>query len=111
MGDSIRSTAVRGVFWTGGGQILRQLIQVIGAITLARLLAPDDFGLLGMAMFFVGIGQLFADFGIGTAIIQATRVERGLLSSCFWLNLAVGLALALVILAVSPLIATFYHRD
>jgi O-antigen/teichoic acid export membrane protein len=111
MSEEIGRTAVRGVFWTGFGQLLRQLIQVIGSVVLARLLVPEDFGLLGMGLFFIGIGQLFADFGIGTAIIQARSDDRVILSSCFWLNIGVAGVLALALFAASPLIADFYRRS
>lgn len=107
---SLSATAARGVIWTGGGQILRQLVQVGSQLALVRLLVPDDFGLLGMAMLFVGIGQLLADFGIGSAIVQSRSADRVVLSSCFWLNLAVAGVLALLVLAASPLIGRFYGR-
>lgn len=102
--------AARGVLWTGGGQILRQVMQIVGQLALARLLAPDDFGLLGMALVFIGIGQLLADFGIGSAIVQSKALGSKVLSTCFWVNLAVGGALMLLVLACSPLIARFYGR-
>lgn len=102
--------AARGVMWTGGGQILRQLMQVGSTLVLVRLLVPDDFGVLGMAMFFVGIGQLLADFGIGSALIQTRSDDRVVLSTCFWLNLAVAATLAALMLGGSPFIGDFYHR-
>lgn len=111
MTRDLRSQAVKGVFWTGLGQVMRQVVQVVGSIALARMLAPDDFGVLGMAMFFVGIGQLFADFGIGSAIVQARMDDRVVLSTCFWLNMAVAGTMALTILIASPWIAAFYHRQ
>ncbi len=104
------TTAARGMFWTGGGQILRQMVQLISSVLLARLLVPDDFGMLGMALVIVGIGQIFADFGIGAAIVQSQTADRLVLSSCFWANLAVGVLLALAISLASPLIAAFYQR-
>jgi O-antigen/teichoic acid export membrane protein len=110
MKSPLGRVAVRGVFWTGLGQLLRQLVQVAGSIVLARLLVPEDFGLLGMALFFVGIGQLFADFGVGSAIVQSRSDDRVVLSSCFWLNVGVAGTLAVVLLAASPLIAAFYKR-
>lgn len=110
MSEEIGRTAVRGVFWTGLGQLLRQLVQVVGSVVLARLLVPADFGLLGMGLFFIGIGQLFADFGIGSAIIQARSEDRIILSSCFWLNMGVAGVLAVALFAASPLIAAFYRR-
>jgi O-antigen/teichoic acid export membrane protein len=102
--------AARGVAWTGGAQILRQLIQVAGQLALVRLLVPDDFGLLGMAMFFIGMGQLLADFGIGSALVQSRTHDEKAISSCFWLNLGVAAGLAAVVLASSPLVGSFYGR-
>lgn len=106
----LSDSAVRGVLWTGGGQLLRQIVQIGSQLVLARLLAPDDFGMLGMALVFIGIGQLLADFGIGSAIVQARELGPKVLSTCFWLNLAVGAALMLLVLACAPLIARFYAR-
>lgn len=107
---SLGAKAARGVLWTGGGQILRQVVQITGQLVLARLLAPDDFGLLGMALVFVGIGQLLADFGIGAAIVQSRELGAKLLSTCFWINIGIGVALMLLMLGAAPLIARFYAR-
>ena len=107
---SLGASAVRGVAWTGGGQIARQLVQVGTLLVLGRLLAPGEFGLIGMAMFFIGVGQLVADFGIGSAIVQSKSPDAVELSSCFWLNLAVAFALCLLFLACAPLIGRFYAR-
>lgn len=107
----LRSQAARGVVWTGGGQLIRQLVQVGGQLALVRLLVPDDFGVLGMALFFVGIGQLLADFGVGSAIVQARSDDRVMLSSCFWLNVVIAAALTVVVLTISPLIAIYYKRE
>lgn len=107
---ALGTAATRGVLWLGGGQILRQVVQIVGSIVLARLLSPDDFGLLGMALFFVGIGQLFAEFGVGAAIIQAQAHDRVVLSSCFWLNLGLALGIAVLVAAAAPWIADFYGR-
>lgn len=108
---SLADRAARGVLWTGAGQVLRQLIQVGSSVILVRLLVPGDFGLIGMAMFFVGIGQLLADFGVGSAIVQARSDDRIVLSSCFWLNLAVAVLLAAILLGCGPLIGSFYKRS
>lgn len=108
--SNLGAKAARGVLWTGGGQILRQLVQITGQLVLARLLAPDDFGLLGMALVFVGIGQLLADFGIGAAIVQSRELGPKVLSTCFWINLGIGVALTLLMLAAAPVIARFYTR-
>jgi PST family polysaccharide transporter len=107
---SLGTAATRGALWLGGSQMLRQGIQIFGSIVLARLLSPDDFGVLGMAMFFVGIGQLFAEFGIGAAIVQSQTNDRLVLSSCFWLNLLISVSVAAAIGLSAPLVARFYSQ-
>jgi len=103
--------ATRGVFWVGGGQFVRQLVQMLTAIVLARLLVPEDFGLLGMAIVFVGISQLFADFGIGAAIVQSKETPEIALASSFWLNVLIGLLLVAIICLAAPFIAAFYGDE
>ena len=103
--------ATRGVFWVGGGQFARQLIQMVTTIVLARLLVPEDFGLISMAIVFVGISQLFADFGIGAAIVQSKQTPDIALSSSFWLNAAIGTILVVLIWILAPFIAGFYGED
>lgn len=102
------TTAARGVLWTGGGQVLRQLLQVVTSVLLARLLMPADFGLLGMALVFYGLVQLFADFGLGAAIVQSREVTPTALASSFWLNMIVAVILALALAAAAPGIADFF---
>jgi O-antigen/teichoic acid export membrane protein len=103
-------TVSRGLLWMGGGQFARQVIQLVASLILVRLLGPGEFGLVAMAMFFVGIGQLVADFGLGSAIVQSRSRDPLLLSTCFWLNLAVAAIAALALLAGAPLIARWYGR-
>ena len=102
--------ATRGVFWVGGGQVILQIIQVATMVLLARLLIPEYFGLIGMAMVFVGIAQLIADFGLGSAIVQTKAVNPAVLSSAFWLNGTVGLALMVLAVAAAPFVAAFYEN-
>jgi PST family polysaccharide transporter len=104
-------TAARGVFWVGGGQVFRQLVGLTTAIILARLLAPEDFGLIAMAYVFIALAQLFADFGIGAAIIQSKDTDPRVISSAFWANIVVGIALAIMTAAAAPAIAGFYDDE
>jgi lipopolysaccharide exporter len=101
-------SAVRGVFWTGGGQVIRQIIQIFTSVLLARLLMPGDFGLVAMAGLFVGFTGLLVDFGIGAAIIQSHRLNDVALTSSFWMSLAVAATLALILLLAARPIAAFY---
>jgi O-antigen/teichoic acid export membrane protein len=79
-------------------------------MVLARLLGPKDFGLVGMVTAFTGLLTLFRDFGLSAAAIQRTSVTDEQLSTLFWINIFVGALLALLTLAMAPVIAAFYHE-
>ena len=79
-------------------------------IILARLLAPSDFGLLGMATLVIGFVNLFKDLGTSSAVIQSRDASEDLLSSVFWANVGFGALASLVLLATSSWIAAFYHQ-
>lgn len=104
-------SAVRSVFWVGGGQVFRQVLGIVVSVILARLLAPEDFGLIAMAYVFIELAQVFTDFGIGAAIIQSKNANARVLSSAFWATVSVGLLLALLTAAAAPLVATFYGDE
>jgi O-antigen/teichoic acid export membrane protein len=108
--ESLKSKAVRGIAWTASGQVARQVMQVATLLILGRLLTPSDFGLVGMAMFFVGIGQLIAEFGMGAAVVQSQTTSQRVLSSCFWLNAAIAAGMCLMLVASAPLVGRFYER-
>lgn len=110
-GTDVRKQAVVGVAWVGGGQMVRQVVQVFAAIAFARMLTPEDFGVFGLAIAFVAFAQSMSDFGIGSALVQAKQVGQVELASSFWLNIAVFLVIVLVLLGLSPWIASFYEND
>jgi len=79
-------------------------------VVLARLLAPKDFGLVGMVTAFTGVLTLFRDFGLSAAAIQRTNVTDEQISTLFWINIFVGVLLGLLAIAGAPAIAAFYHE-
>lgn len=86
------------------------IIQIIGVIVLARLLTPEDFGLAAIVMALMRFAPLLIDFGTADATIQRTKITAGHSSALFWLNSAIGLAVALFLAACGPLIAWLYHE-
>lgn len=106
----LRSRTVAGLGWSGASQLLRQAINFGIGVLLARLLTPDDFGLLGMVMVFTGFVQVFTELGLGSAIIQKPDLEEKHRSTVFWVNLLAGLLLTLLVAALAPLLASFYSE-
>lgn len=84
--------------------------QIIGAIILARLLTPADFGLVAIITVLTSFVPLLIDFGLGDATTQRSKINTGQISSLFWITSGVGAAVAVTIAACSPLIATIYRE-
>lgn len=102
-----RRTA-RGAMVTLGGQAIRMTIQIGGVVVLAHMLSPHDYGLLAMVLTVVGVGDLFRDFGLSSAAIQATTLSRHQRDNLFWLNTAIGAVLMLATFLAAPLLANLY---
>lgn len=80
------------------------------SVILARLLGPDDFGLIGMILVFTMFAQIFSDMGLAAALIQKPDIEQRHLNSVFWMNVLVGVLLAGALMAGAPLVASFYEE-
>ena len=93
--------------WTQG---LRILVQLGNVVVLARLLDDHAYGVVGMVTAIVGVATIFQDFGLSTAAIQGKHLTRGQRSNLWWINSGAGLVLMLITLAISPLLAGFYHE-
>lgn len=98
-GRSVRGTAAALV-----GQAGKFTLQVVTTVVLARLLSPEDFGLYAFAFAIIGVVGLFKDLGFSYAAIQGPTLSHREASTLFWLNAAVGIGLAVVIVAAAPLI-------
>ncbi|HLK83022.1 MAG TPA: lipopolysaccharide biosynthesis protein [Xanthobacteraceae bacterium] len=85
-------------------------LQIVAAIVLARLLAPEDFGLVAIVTVLTSFAPLLIDFGLGDATAQRSKITRSQVSSLFWLSSAIGLAIAGAVAACSPLIAWLYRE-
>jgi len=107
---TLKEKTLKGLKWSGLAQFGRQMSQFVITAILARLLSPDDFGLLGMATVFTGFMMIFSEMGVSSALIQKQDIDDDHLSSAFWLNVIVGVVLTLLLVAVSPLIALFYNQ-
>lgn len=111
MARSLGSSAARGVVVTLAGQGSRVVIQLVGVIVLARVLAPEDFGLLAMIIVVIGFGELLRDFGLSSAAIQSSELTAAQRANLFWINTAIGAVLTVILCLTAPLIADFYGHD
>lgn len=101
-------SATRGAGAIMVGQITKLTIHLAGLLVLARLLSPEDYGLLAMVVAIVGIGEVVRDFGLSTAAIQAKTLTNAQRDALFWINALIGLVLTLVVALLAGPIARFY---
>ncbi|MBU4034859.1 MAG: lipopolysaccharide biosynthesis protein, partial [Proteobacteria bacterium] len=99
-------------FWHGGFRISAQLVSWATTIVVIRILSPEDYGLMGMAMILIGFMDIFNDIGLGAAIIQKEESYLGEeeILSAFWMSLLVGAMIYLLIFATSPLLGSFFNE-
>src|SRR5215469_6189705 len=101
--------ALRGGFASVAMQYGNGILQIGGAVVLARLLAPEDFGLVTIVTVLTSFAPLLIDFGLGDATAQRSKITPSQVSSLFWLSTGIGSAVAVLLAACSPLIASIYR--
>lgn len=92
----LRGRAAKGVFWTATSNWGNELTRLLVFVILARLLDPKDFGLVALALVFIGMTQVVADQGMADALVQRKDLDPAHFDSAFWMNVAAGLFLAAI---------------
>jgi PST family polysaccharide transporter len=93
------------------GQVCKLGTQLAGLVVLARLLTPEDFGLVAMVAIAVAIAELFRDFGMSAAALQARELSQQQASNLFWVNAVLGLTAALAVAASAPLLVAIFDES
>jgi PST family polysaccharide transporter len=97
--------------WQYTSFIAQALLQLLVLAVLARLLSPQDFGVLGLAMIVVGFAALFSQLGVGPALIQRTELTSIHIRVAFSLSILLSLLFTIVMVAASPLAADLFQND
>lgn len=108
---SLGARAARGGATVLIGQISRIVIQIVSVSVLARLLSPSDYGLVAIVIAIVGVGEIFRDFGLSTAAVQAKVITNDQRDKLFWLNTGIGLLLTAACVLAAPLVALAFHQE
>ena len=107
--ENLKHKTTAGVFWITAQRFSQILVNFVSGIVLARLLSPEDYGLIGMLSIFMLIAGTFIDGGFGFAIIQKKRPTQEDYSTVFFWNLGLAIILYIVLYFSAPAIASFYH--
>ena len=110
MAESLKQKTVRGVLWSTLERFSVQGIQFVVMIIMARMLTPNDYGLIGMLAVFIAVSQSLVDSGFSQALIRKQDRTETDNSTVFYFNLVVGLILYAILFFTAPLIAEFYNE-
>jgi PST family polysaccharide transporter len=95
--------------WAYSGNLGEKGFSALFTFILAGILGPSDFGVVSLALIYVGFLQMFLDQGLATALIQREEIEQKHLDAVFWMNLALGFVLVLLSIACSRKWAAVNH--
>lgn len=108
MAETLKQKAVNGVFWRIFEQGGRQMIQFVINVVLARLIAPDQFGMLAMLSVFIAVSYCFIDGGLGDGLFRKKDRTQADCSTVFWYSLGASTVYYCILFFCAPLISDFY---
>lgn len=109
--NNLKRKTIKGIAWNTVGKISNQILHFILSVILMRLLMPQDYGLLAMAMVLIGFAGIFSEFGFSSALIQNQNINESHKSSIFWFNIIIGSFLTLLFFIFADKLAQFYGND
>ncbi len=108
--QKLKQKTVSGFTWNLAGQLVIYVVTLGGTIAMSRMLGPSLFGLFGMLTVFSSLASLFVGFGLSHVIVQNQSLTQRDLSSIFWLNVLLGIFIAVIFFFCADLIAAYYAQ-
>lgn len=107
---STRNSVLGGMFWKFSERLLTQGASFVVSLILARLLSPDDHGLIALVQVFLNLAAVFISCGFSTALIQKKDADDTDFSTIFYCSLICSFVIYGVLFAIAPLVAAFYSE-
>lgn len=108
MAQTLKHKAVHGVLWRIAEQGGKQGIYFVVSVILARLIMPDQFGMIAMLTVFINLAGVFIDSGFSTALVRKVDRTQADCSTVYWFNIIVSLICYVILFLCAPLISDFY---
>jgi lipopolysaccharide exporter len=105
-----RANLIRGAAWTVATRWIIKGIGFINTVVMARILVPEDYGLVAIAMLMVGLIQTFLDFGATVSLLRKDKIDRADIDSAWTLRLMQGSAAGIALILLAPLSAYLMHE-
>lgn len=108
--QNLKEKTAQGLYWGFLSSSAMQLLNLVIGIFLARLLSPEEYGIVAMLAIFTLIAGNLQDSGFSVALINIKDIKHNDYNAVFWFNTGVSLLLYLLLFLSAPLIACFYHQ-
>lgn len=108
---TLKQKTARTLKWNTIDRVGSQVLYAVVGVVLANVLSKEDFGLLGALLVFQAFANLFVDSGFGAALLQRKEPTQRDYSTVFWFNMAVSVAVYVVLFFSAPLIADIFQGD
>lgn len=110
-GQSLKERTVKGTIWSAADAFLGQGVTFLVGLVLARILSPDEYGLIGICLIFNSVLNGIVDSGFSNALIRKKDVSDDDYNTMFITNLGISIVLYGLLLVCSPLVAQFFSRQ
>ncbi len=107
---SLKDKTIKGTFWSAADAFLGQGVTFLVGIVLARLLSPDEYGLIGICLIFITVLNGMVDSGFSSALIRKKEVNQADYNTMFFTNLGISGVLYLILFFCAPAISHFFGR-
>ena len=110
--QDFKKKIVSGFAWEGGTKLFVQIFSWIGTVIVARLLTPEDYGLVAVSGVFIGLIAIVSDMGLSAGLINSKKeLSRNELGGVFWFSLLLGITLAVLLIVFAPLIEVLFDMS
>lgn len=109
--ESLKNRTVKGVGWSAADAVLGQGVMFLVGLILARLLSPEEYGLIGICLIFTTVLNGIVESGFSNALIRKKEVTDEDYNTMFLTNLAFSIVLYALLFATAPCVADFFHRQ
>ena len=110
-GQTLSQRAARGGVWVFGGRIAQRGIDFVRLVVLARLLMPEDFGIVGVALLAVSVSGIFSETGFRLALVQRKGDIREFLDTTWVVSVMRGVILGAILFGIAPFVAQFFGNS
>ncbi len=107
--DNIKNKVLSGVVWKFAERILSQGVTFVVSLVIARILLPEDYGMIAMISVFINIAIVLVSNGFNSALIQGQSVTEEDFSTLFWSSLFISISIYIILFLLAPLISKFYN--